>query len=183
MPAYPYTIDNGAGERLTFSRRERDAEGERVVGETRVAPGAGPPMHVHHLQEEAFTVLHGRLGYEVAGRAPAYAEAGETVVFPPGEAHRFWNAGGDELRCEGYLRPPGNAEYFLGAVFASQRTNGGRRPALLDIAFLSRRYRSEFTFLAVPALVQRVLFPALVALGTAMGRYRKYDDAPEPMTP
>ncbi len=31
---------------------------------------------------------------------------------------------------------------------------------------------------AVPVLVRRVVFPLLVALGTLLGKYRKYADAP-----
>lgn len=178
---YPFTIDNGAGERLTFAGRVSDARGERVVGEAVVAPGAGPPMHVHHLQDEGFTVVTGRLGYQVAGREPVFAGPGEAVTFPAGQPHRFWNAGDDELRCTAFVAPPGNVEFFLAALFASQKANGGRRPTLLDVAFLTRRYRSEYTLVAIPAAVQRLLFPLLVALGTAAGRYRRYAGAPEPL--
>ena len=181
MREYPYTIDNGAGEWLTFSRRVQEPDGERVVGDALVAPGAGPPMHVHYLQEEAFTVLHGRIGYHIAGQEPAFAEVGETVVFPVGEAHRFWNAGKDELRCSAYIKPAGNAEYFLATLFASQKANGGRRPALLDIAFLTRRYRSEYSMVEIPLIVQRFVFPVLTVIGSVLGRYRKYTDAPEPI--
>lgn len=180
MRDYPYTIDNGGGEWLTFAARVQEPDGERVVGEARVAPGAGPPMHVHYHQEEAFTVVQGRLGYQIAGREPAFAAAGETVVFPAGQAHRFWNAGEAELRCSAYLKPAGNAEFFLGALFASQKANGGRRPALLDVAFLAQRYRTEYCMVEIPVIVQRLAFPLLVAAGRALGRYGKYADAPAP---
>ena len=53
---YPHTIDNGAGERLTFIRRVGDSVGDRLEVENLVDPGCGPPMHVHHGQEEALTV-------------------------------------------------------------------------------------------------------------------------------
>ena len=33
----------------------------------------------------------------------------------------------------------------------------------------------------IPTVVQRLLFPVLVAVGTLLGRYRKYADAPEPV--
>ena len=180
MPEYPCTIENGGGEWLTFSGRIQEPDGERVVGEARVAPGAGPPMHVHYHQEEGFTVIQGRLGYQIAGREPAFAAEGETVVFPAGLAHRFWNAGESDLRCSAYVKPAGNVEFFLGALFASQKANGGRRPALLDAAFLAQRYRNEFSLVEIPGPVQRLLFPVLTAVGRALGRYRKYADAPEP---
>ena len=178
--AYPHTIDNGAGERLTFVRRVPGRAGERLEGENRVAPGAGPVMHVHHYQEEGFTVLEGRLGYQRAGEPPRYAGRGESVVFAPGEAHRFWNAGEGELRCAAYVEPADNLEYFLAGIFAAQRRGGGR-PDPFDAAFLARRYRSEFGTLAVPPLVQRLVFPAVVALGRLLGRYAHFADAPPPV--
>ncbi|MGE0451341.1 MAG: cupin domain-containing protein [Vicinamibacterales bacterium] len=182
MRRYPHTIDNGAGERLTFLRRVPDAmHGERLEIENRVAPGQGPPMHVHHWQEEALTVRAGRIGYQRQGGPPHFASVGETVVFPAGDAHRFWNAGEDDLECTGYVRPPDNVEFFLEALFESTRRNGGTRPHPLDAAFLVTRYRSEFAILEIPALVQRLFFPVLVAVGSALGRYRRYADAPPPV--
>lgn len=181
---YPHTIQNGAGEEITFlgveDGPEDGPEGPRLLVENRVQPGSGPPMHVHHRQEEALTVLAGRMGYERPGEAPRTAEAGETVRFAPGEAHRFWNAGEDELRAHGHIQPPDNVEYFLTEIYASQARNGGHRPGLLDAAYLARRYRSEFAMQEIPAPVQTLLFPLLVALGRALGRYRRYDDAPPP---
>lgn len=178
---YPYTITNGAGEWLTFTRRVPGPDGERVEGENRVSPGAGPPMHVHFLQEEGFSVLSGRLGFQRAGSPPEYAEAGESVVFAAGAPHRFWNPGTEELRCSAYIVPAGNVEYFLEQLFASQAASGGRRPSLLDIAYLARRYRSEYAMVEIPLPVQRLVFPVLVLIGTLLGRYAKYADAPEPL--
>ena len=179
--SYPRTIDNGAGERLTFLRRTPGRAGDRLEVENAVAPGAGPVMHVHHHQAEALTVQQGRLGYRRPGEPPRYAGPGETVAFAPGEAHKFWNAGGDELRCTGDIEPADNVEYFLAAIFESQRRSGGARPDPFDAAFLARRYRHEFGMLEIPAVVQRLLFPVLVALGTALGRYARYADAPAPV--
>lgn len=178
---YPYTIENGGGERLTFSGRVHEPGGDRLYGQNVVAPGAGPPMHVHYLQEEALTVVQGRLGFQRLGEAPAFAEAGESVVFRAGEAHRFWNAGETDLHCTAYMKPPGNAEFFLESVFDSQRANGGRRPGIWDVAFLTRRYRSEFAMLEIPMLIQRLVFPMLMAVGTVLGKYSKYRSAPQPI--
>jgi len=178
---YPHTIDNGAGERLTFLRRVPGARGERLVVENVVAPGVGPIMHVHHRQVEALTVVEGRIGYQRLGGPEQFAGPGDSVIFAAGEAHRFWNAGESDLRCTGYIEPADNVEYFLSAIFASQRSAGSLRPDPLDAAFLTRRYRSEFGMLEIPALVQRFLFPLLVGVGHLLGRFDKYADAPEPV--
>ena len=180
--AYPHTIENGAGERLTFIRRVPGANGgDRLEVENVVEPGSGPVMHVHHHQEEALTVVQGRIGYQRPGEPAILAGPGEAVAFRAGEAHKFWNAGEEELRCTGYIEPADNIEYFLGAIFESQKRSGGSRPNLLDAAFLTRRYRSEFGMAEIPAPVQRFVFPVLVATGRLLGRYEKYADAPEPV--
>ena len=179
--SHPHTIDNGGGERLTFLRRLQGPHGERLEVDNTVAPGAGPPMHSHRYQTEALTVVQGRIGYQRLGQAPQYAGPGETVTFRPGESHKFWNAGQDELRCTGYVEPPDNIEYFLTELYASTKRNGGKRPDPFDAAFLMRRYRSEFAMLEIPAAVQRLVFPVQVAVGRLLGRYRKYADAPEPV--
>ena len=89
MKTYPYTIENGSGEVLTFLGRVRGQDGERVEAEARAQPGAGPPMHVHHLQEEAMTVVSGKLGFQMVGGPPQYAGPGETKIFAPGVGHRW----------------------------------------------------------------------------------------------
>ena len=129
MPDYPHTIDNGAGERLTFEAVRRDERGEYQEASNVVSPGAGPPMHVHHLQEEALTVERGTMAYQVLGEEEHRAGPGETATFAPGVAHRFWNAGDDELVCTGYVRPPDNVEYYLTEVYASIAATTASAPA------------------------------------------------------
>lgn len=178
---YPHTIESGAGERITFLRRVPGPAGDRLEIESVVTPGAGPPMHVHHHQEEALTVEQGRIGYLRLGGPAQFAGPGETVAFRPGEAHRFWNAGQEELRCTGHIEPADNVEYFLTELYASTKRSGGTRPDPFDAAFLVRRYRSEFAMLAIPVAVQRFVFPLQVVVGKLLGKYRKYADAPEPV--
>ncbi len=178
---YPHTIENGAGERLTFVRRIEDPAGDRLEVENLVKPGSGPPMHVHVYQEEALTVQRGRIGYQRLGEEPRFAGPGETIVFEAGEAHKFWNAGEEDLLGTGYVQPADNLEYFLGAIYESQRESGGSRPDPFEVAFLIRRYRSEFRMAEIPAAVQRFVFPVVVAVGRLLGKYKKYADAPEPI--
>ena len=178
---YPHTIDNGAGERLTFLRRVTGAAGDRLEVENIVKPGAGPPMHIHKYQEETLTVAEGRIAYQRPGEPPQFAGPGATVTFKPGEAHKFWNAGQDDLRCTGHIEPPDNVEYFLAKIYESTKRKGGTRPDPFDAAFLITRYRSEFAMTEIPAFVQRFVFPIQVVIGRFLGKYRKYADAPEPV--
>jgi quercetin dioxygenase-like cupin family protein len=179
---HPHTIDNGAGERLTFLAIRSDEEGEYQEARNSVSPGSGPPMHVHHLQEEVLTVESGTMGWQRLSEEEHLARAGETVAFAPGDVHRFWNAGDDELVCSGVVRPPDNLEYFLTRIFESTRANGGKRPRLFDAAYLLTRYRSEFGMADIPRPVQRVVFPIVVAVGRFFGLHRRFAGAPEPVS-
>jgi mannose-6-phosphate isomerase-like protein (cupin superfamily) len=183
MKQYPYTVENGHGERLTFTGVSHASDGDRADADGIAQPGAGPPMHVHYLQDEAVRVVSGRMGYQVLGQEPKFAEAGEFVLWPAGTAHKWWNAGTTELRMTGWCKPPGNIEFFLGTLFESTRQNGGRGPALFDAAFLMTRYRSEYAMLELPVLIRRVLMPIVFVVGRALGKYHKYRDAPEPISP
>ena len=182
MKSYPYTIDNGSSERLTWTGVTRGPEGERLGADGVAQPGAGPPMHVHYLQEEGVRVVRGRLGYQMVGGEPQFAASGDLVVWPPGTGHRWWNAGNDELHMTGWCSPPDNIEFFLNTLFASTKANGGARPALFDAAFLTMRYRTEFALLELPAVVRRVVIPLVYVIGTLLGKYKKFKDAPPART-
>jgi quercetin dioxygenase-like cupin family protein len=172
----PHTIENTTGEKLTFTRIMVKNGVEYLEGENEVRPNAGPPMHVHYKQDESFTVVSGKLGYQVLGEEKKYAGPGETILFKAGKPHKFWNAGDDMLYCTGYLSPPGNAVYFLTQIFNSSNENGGR-PGIYDAAFLLDRYKSEFGMLEIPPFVQKIIFPIVLFLGNILGKNKKFKDA------
>jgi len=175
---YPRTIDDRAGSRMTFLRRSADA----LELTSTVAPGAGPPMHVHHLQEEAVTVREGRVGYTIKGQEERFAGPGESVTFPAGVEHTFRNAGDADLVVDGTVSPPLNFEWFLSRVYESTAAAGGERPRTFDSAYLMTRYGSEFAITDIPAPVQRLVFPVVAAVGRLAGLGRRFAGAPEPVT-
>jgi mannose-6-phosphate isomerase-like protein (cupin superfamily) len=181
MHTYPHRIENGEGEVITFLGVVRNGDGERLEIEGFAPLNVGTPMHLHHLQDEAITVVAGKIGFQIADEEPRFAEAGETILLKRGIGHRWWNAGTTELRLKGWTSPPNNLEYFLTELFASMRRGGGKRPGLFDAAFLVTRYRSEISMLDIPAVVQKVAFPVLLAVGKLLGKYDKFKDAPEPV--
>jgi quercetin dioxygenase-like cupin family protein len=176
---YPHTIDNGCGEELTFVRFIDNETGGKIEIENRVQPGAGPPMHVHHLQDESFTVIQGQVGAHVAGQQPTFHSSGETVTFKRGVPHRFWNAGNEILICKGWVSPANNLEYFLTEIFNSTKANGGEKPAVFDGAFLQLKYKTEFDLMEIPLFVKKILFPIIVALGKLTGKHQKFKGAPD----
>jgi quercetin dioxygenase-like cupin family protein len=177
----PRTIDNGHGERLTFLEVVDHPEGETLLVANEVAPGCGPIMHLHHAQEEALTVRTGLLGYQFQGGPEQTACPGETVVFPAGRPHRFWAAGDETLRCDGYVRPPDNAVWFLSEIYRSTAESDRGRPDDFDAAFLLGRYRGEYDLPGIPSPIRRFVFPVLRVLGRATGKFKRFDSAPEPV--
>ena len=181
MNNYPKTIESGTGEQLTFVRRYVKDGNEYLEAENLVQPGSGPPMHVHHLQDESLTVLEGVLAAQVLGEEPKYFYPGETAYFARGVAHKFWNAGNTPLRCTGFVTPVYNLEYFLTEIYRSTREGGKGRPATFDAAFLLDRYKSEFDMFDIPSFVKKVIFPVTILTGKLKGLHRKFKNAPQPV--
>lgn len=177
---YPIRIDNGAGEVIVFERVVSSPDGDVLEVSNEVQPGAGPPMHVHFQQDEALTVAQGKMGYQVLGEEPKFANLGETVEFMRGTAHKFWAEGDEVLRCTGYIKPPNNVVYFLSEIYESTRNNGGEKPNDFDSAYLLHKYRSEFDIYEVPGFIKVVIFPILRALGGITGKFKKYENGPAP---
>ncbi len=178
---YPHTIENGAGEKLTFVRRATDASGEYLEVENLVQPNSGPPMHIHHRQSESLTVVKGKIGIQYLGGEEKFFGEGETITFNPGEAHRFWNAGNEPLVCKGSVRPVDNIEYFLTEIYKSTKENGGKKPGNFDGAYLLTKYKSEFDLCEVPTFVKKVIFPLTLFFGKLSGKHKKFREAPEPI--
>jgi quercetin dioxygenase-like cupin family protein len=180
--SYPHTIDNGHGESITFLSKiiENGFEYLAVVNE--VQPGGGPPMHTHHQQDEALTIVEGRLGMQVAGQDPVYLGPGGYAHFKAGVSHRFWNAGDTILKCRGRIWPAGNIEYFLGEIFRSTAASRNARPSAFDAAFLLHRYASEFSMDGIPSIVRRFVFPVVLIAGRIGGLDKKFVNAPEALS-
>lgn len=177
----PHTIENHLGEKLIFKRIVRQPDGDILFGENFVQPGSGPPMHTHWLQDEGFTVLEGRIGYQIAGQPKQYANAGESVVFKRGLPHRFWNDGAEVLHCEGWLKPANTIVFFLSSIFAAQNKSGKAQPELFDAAYLLTRYADEYEMHDIPAFVRNVIMPVAYRLGKLLHKYEHFKDAPEPV--
>lgn len=63
-------------------------------------PTAGPPLHVHHGDDEAWHVLEGTLSFRFADRT-VEAGVGATIFAPAGVAHTYGNPG------------PGDVQYLI----------------------------------------------------------------------
>lgn len=174
---FPRTIETKYGEKINFLRME----GERLILEGFCKPMAGPGMHVHLRQDECVTVLHGKIGYQILGEVPQYAGPGESVLFKRGVPHRFWNAGEDELHISGWIDPAENVVFFLSSLYEALNRGKDNRPELFDGAYLTCRYRREFDAPEIPGFVKKVVMPIVYGIGRLLGKYRKFDQAPQPL--
>jgi quercetin dioxygenase-like cupin family protein len=178
---FPHTIKNPNGETLIFKELVNEHDGDKLLVENYVTPKSGPPMHTHFLQDEALTVVNGRIGYQVKGGQPQYAGVGETVYFKRGTPHRFWNAGEDILHCTGYVKPANTLVFYLSAVYAAQNKTGTERPEKFDGAYLMTRYASEYDMPELPHFVKKVIVPITYNIGRLLGKYKHFKNAPEPL--
>jgi quercetin dioxygenase-like cupin family protein len=178
---FPHTIKNNHGETLVFKELLQEPDGDRLIVENYVTPNSGPPMHTHFLQEEALTVVRGKIGYQVKGQQPQYAGVGETVLFKRGVAHKFWNAGEDELHCSGWVKPANTMVFYLSSIYAAQNKSGSEQPEKFDGAYLLTRYAAEYDMDEIPTFVKKVILPVTYYIGKLLGKYKHFNDAPEPV--
>ncbi len=179
--SYPHTIINSLGEKLSFLRIVQEPDGDKLVVENLVAPGAGPLMHTHFQQDESLTVVKGTMGYQILGQEIRFARAGESIVFERGTPHRFWNAGDGALQCTGWIKPANSIVFFLSALYDAMNKTGTERPELFDGAYLIYRYKSEYDLPEMPVFVKKVIMPVVYFTGTLMGKYKKFEGAPQPL--
>jgi mannose-6-phosphate isomerase-like protein (cupin superfamily) len=171
----PLRLENRhTGEVLELRRQQRNGELVLALRGTLPAHRAGPPLHIHHFEDEEGLVTSGTLSVEVDGKR-LDAGPGRTVRLPRGVPHRWWNEGDQPLAFEGCTRPVVDLDRYLQAVFEVMNAGAPNRPPLFYLAHVALRHRRTQTVLVMPSLVQAILFPVVVLLGRLFGRYRGTD--------
>jgi quercetin dioxygenase-like cupin family protein len=110
-PGEGSTIQGPAGGPLTYKVRGEQTDGSLTVFENLIAPGDGPPLHVHASEDESWYVIKGQLRFrldEEMYRAPA----GSFVFVPRGTRHCFQNVGGQPARILVMFTPSGMERFF-----------------------------------------------------------------------
>lgn len=166
------TLENRhTGERLEVRRVMRDGTPCLELKGSLPPRREGPPLHVHFQEDEELTVIAGTLSAEVDGRV-FQVPAGGTATLPKGSAHRWWNDGDETLVIEGITRPVVDLDVYVAAAFDVLNSGPANRPLLFYMAHLARRHRNTQAVLFAPRWLQAVLVPAVIAVGTLVGRYR-----------
>ena len=102
-------------------------------------PGGGPPLHLHHREDELFRVLEGR--YLIRCGDETYdVTAGDTILLPRGVPHTFFNPESTPGRLLTILEP-GGFEAFFEDVHSAGLEAPRDFPAIAEIA---ARYGLEF---------------------------------------
>ena len=89
----------------------QDTGGAYATYEAVVEPGAGPPPHIHHQDDEAFLVQEGE--FEILrGQEIFTAGPGTFVALPRHLPHYFKNVGQGTGRLLGIATPAGHEHFF-----------------------------------------------------------------------
>jgi len=105
----------GLGESLTLLATGKETNGAYAQLEGSVAPGGGPPLHIHHRADETFYLVEGSLEVRL-GDSTLMAWPGDYVRVPRGTVHTFRNVGERAARMFVTLVPAG-LENFFAEVF------------------------------------------------------------------
>lgn len=96
---------------LTIAATGDDTGGTAGVIEEIVAPGGGPPLHIHHAADELFYVLSGAFTFKI-GDLQTSGGAGTVAFAPRGTAHTWQNSGNEPARML-FVFTPAGFERFL----------------------------------------------------------------------
>lgn len=164
------------GERVVWRQVARDTDGALLQADLFAKPQASPAAaHVHPRQEERFEVMRGTVKVRIAGVDTILRE-GDVAVVPPGAAHTWWNVGDAEVHVVADVRPALRTEMFFETLFglaADGKTDRRGLPHPLQLATLVTEFRDEVLLATPPAVVQRILFAPLAAVGRLAG-YRAW---------
>jgi quercetin dioxygenase-like cupin family protein len=106
----------GPGDRMTFLITGAETSGAFFMAEVSVAPGGGPPPHVHSREDESFYLQQGTLAVQVGDKS-LNVVAGDFVHMPRGTAHSFKNLGNETAKLLMVATPAGIDNYFAEVFF------------------------------------------------------------------
>jgi len=145
------------GERIVFRRTTRQTDGESLVFDVELRPGAviaGAPHH--HPHEERFLVTQGRLVGWIAGQGRISKGPGERFVVPSQADHVVANGALGRSRAEVEAVPGGDFDHLLETAFDLSH---GRMRRAREVARLMREQRVRISL--VPDSLQERLMGSL----------------------
>ena len=104
-------LQSGPGRDLVFKVTGDDTGGAFDYFVVEVAPHGGPPLHVHHEQEESLHVLSGRFKVRV-GDEEQILEQGGFAFMPSGLPHAFLNLTDEPAEIVVVYTPGGGHRFY-----------------------------------------------------------------------
>lgn len=104
------------GDIYRFLATGEETDGKYAMWEAIVAPGGGPPPHIHSREEESFYILEGEITLQVNDEQ-IIATEGMFATMPVGSLHSFKNNTNENARMILSVAPAGFEEmlFELGA--------------------------------------------------------------------
>ena len=104
-------LQSGPGRDLVFKVTGEETGGAFDYFVVEVAPHGGPPLHVHHVQEETIHVLKGRFKIRIGDETFRCAEGGFAYL-PSGVPHAFLNLTDEPAEIVVVYTPGGGAAFY-----------------------------------------------------------------------
>ena len=124
-----------------------DTGGEFALFEIPAGPKAGPPLHMHHIENELFWVLEGELDVQV-GTEIIRMTPGSCAYAPRMIPHTWQTVGERDVRFLALAEPAGHLEAFVRDLIRL-RQSGPLDPASTKALF--EKYDMEVIGPALPA--------------------------------
>jgi quercetin dioxygenase-like cupin family protein len=105
------TVD-AVGDRYSFLATGETTGGQYALWHAVVAPGGGPPPHIHRREDEAFYVLEGTLSFFADGQRLVRGP-GSFIHLPRGLQHQFKNETDRPVRVLIQVAPAGLEGMFV----------------------------------------------------------------------
>jgi mannose-6-phosphate isomerase-like protein (cupin superfamily) len=125
-------LQSGPGRDLIFKVTGEDTGGAFDYFIVQVAPHGGPPLHVHHHQEETIHVLKGRYKIRI-GEEIFYCDPGGFAYLPSKVPHAFLNLTDEPGEVIVIYTPGGGHKFY--EEFGPISRNGPPDPKVLGPLF------------------------------------------------
>ena len=112
------------GELVTYKISSQRTGGAYSLFEAATHPGAGPPPHIQHREDESFYVLEGEFEF-LSGEETLRVGVGSLLYVPKGTLHAHKNVGEGVGRMLMSQTPGGLYERFFEAVGKAVDDDGG----------------------------------------------------------
>jgi quercetin dioxygenase-like cupin family protein len=149
-----------------------EPQGDDLIVYSWLEPDGGLPPHFHPRQEERWSVVEGKVRFQLGREKRVIGPEDGEMVVAPGVVHGLWSVTDSEVRLRTFVTPALALQAFLEesaragqeGLFSPRGLPRGLRGARWAADFL-KRYRDETVMVSPPQFVQRALI-ALLARGT-----------------